>query len=199
MSASEVIPEPATALPENPAELIAQVVTGTETVVQSVNVEEEVSALVQTAQSLATESVNATNNVGEFIAEQVTHEQRADENIATADQTVDEDASQAYIAVAENNIVEAQRNEVLANSASITAEESGAQAASLEQTASITRAVQEEMTRATFSIEEVENRTQAGVEQEIKLVAAAAEEAGAAHNLESELKAAVVEPATMKA
>ncbi len=198
MSVSQIDPEPATALPENPAELIAQVVTGTETVVQSVNVEEEVSTLVQVAQSLATESVNATNNVGEFVAEQVTHEQRADESIATADKIVDEDASQAYIAVAENNIVEAQRNEVLANSASIIAEESGAKAAYLEQAASITRAVQEEITRATFAVEEVENRTQAGVEQEMKLVAAAAEEAGAAQNLESELKAAVAEPAAMK-
>ncbi len=198
MSLSEATPEPAAALPENPAELIAQVVTGTETIVQSVNVEEEVSTLVQTAQSLSSESVEASHNAGEYMAEQITHEQRADENIATADNIADEGASQAYVAVAENNIVEAQRNEVLANSASITAEESSAMAASLEQIASITRAVQEEMTRSTFAIEEVENRTKAGVEQEMKIVSAAAEEAGAAQNLESELKASIAEPATMK-
>ena len=187
MSATEVTPEP-----EHPAEVLSQIVTGTETLVQSVNVDEEVTTLVHSAESLSSESVVETHRAGEYATAQMTHEQRADENFATAEHSADEGVSQAHIATAEQNITEAVRNNVLANSSAIVAEEAGAKAASLEQTALITRAVQEEMTRETFALEEVENRTAAGVEQEIRVVMAAAEEdAATAQNLEGELKATI--------
>ena len=173
----------ATELPESPTQLIAEVCTGTETIVQSVNVDEKISTLEQSAESLSSESVSANYSAGEYQVAQMKNEQRADVKMATADRTHDEDLSQAHISSAEKYIVEAERNGVLANSHSITAEETGAMAASLNQTATVTRAVQEEMTRSTFAFEEVENRTKAGVEKEIKEIVASAEGAGAAPRL----------------
>lgn len=166
-------------LPEDPIMSIIGTITNTETIVQTVN-DGTIASLEGASKNEAENSATAASLATEHMVAQVTEEGMASVSADETDFKQHDSAAQAH--------------QVLSHSAAATADESGAKAVSLERVASIQIAVAEVETRKVLGTEEIENRTVAGVQEEMKTLGAVIDEgarkaAGAAQNLESELAA----------
>ncbi|PCJ02011.1 MAG: hypothetical protein COB14_03090 [Alphaproteobacteria bacterium] len=166
-------------LPEDPTILIVGTVQNESTVAQTLH-DGVIASLEGASKQEAENSSTAAANANTHMVAQVTEEGMAS---ASADETTFKQHDSA-----------AQAHNALSHSAAATANESGAKAASLERVASIQIAVAEVETRKVLGTEEQINRTNAGVQAEMKATGAVIDEevrksAGTAQNLESELVA----------
>lgn len=166
-------------LPEDPTTSIIGTITNTQTVVQTVN-DGTIASFVGASEREAENSLTAASLANDHMAAQVTEEGMA--SVSENETTFKQHDSAA------------QKHNVLSHSAAAIADESGAKAVSLERVAEIQIAVAEVETRKVLGTEEIENRTTAGVEAEMKSTGAVIDEearraAGAAQDLESKLAA----------
>ena len=166
-------------LPEDPTISIIGTVKNTETIVQTVN-DGTIASLEGASRQEADISSTAAILAEEHMVAQVTEEGLA--SVSETETTFKEHDSAA------------QAHHVLGHSAAATADESGAKAVHLEHIAEIQIAVAEVETRKVMGTKEIENRTTAGVQEEMKATGAVFDEearkaAGAAQDLESQLAA----------
>lgn len=166
MSAAEDLNAQEEKLPENPVAQVLSVVSEP----QIVQVVEDVSIAANegTARLLESESANTGHDANNHIAQQLTNEAQASARSASAETALTDDGYHSNAGAAEKHDIQAQTHNVLAHSASIHSDEAGAKAAALEQVSKVQRAVQEESTRISFALEEIADRTLAGVEAEMK-------------------------------
>ncbi len=177
-------------LPENPAETVMETIMSLETESQSVNFEEDIATTVGLVQRLEGEGVVESNLASEHASQQIVHEEQADANYATAENASNEAVYHSSATKVDMHTSEAETHNVLSHSAAVISEKSLTDASAMEQIATVQYAVQQETERLVAGQVEVQNRTSAAVEQEMKVMGAVAEEAAApSEDLEAELVA----------
>ncbi len=179
-------PEP---LAVNPVETIMQTITDVETTAQSVNVEEEIAATIGVINNLVDTGSVEADRAAEHMTAQLVNETQASSSYATAENAQTENTYFASASKGDLHQAEATHHNVLSHSAEVTSEASMMKAAALEQVATVQYAIQEQSERVVAGQVEVENRTTAAIEQEMKITQAVAEDAAMDNNLEAELVA----------
>lgn len=176
-------------LPENPVELILNVIS--EPQIVQVTHEETLVANEDAAQTLATRSINADHDAQAHTSQQLINENQASNHAAGAENAANETVYHSNTSAAEHHDIEAQTHNVLAHSAATESAEDHAKSASLEQISKIQRTAQEETQRITFAVQEIENRTAEAIKQDMKTAGAIADTdtSHATHDLESKLAA----------
>ncbi len=183
-------------LPANPVEVIIEATMEPEAI--AVVNDEEISATVASAESLQTTGMESASKAGEYFVAQTVSEGAADQSYAGAETAASEEVYNAHTGQAETFIAQADGYNTLGHSTAAMSEEANAKSTALGRVAVVQIAAQEIAEREVISTKEVADRTQAGVEQEIKAVMAGAEEdAATAQNLEASLKE-IADPAALK-
>lgn len=174
MSVQEVSPE---VLPEDPTVSVIGTISNENTIVQTVN-DTTIASLAGASKLEAANSVTSAALANEHMVAQTNEEGMASFSADEQDFKQHDSAAQTH--------------NVLSHSASSHADEAGAKSVALDRVANVQIAVAEVETRKVVGAVEIENRTVAGVEAEMKATGAVLEEdarksAGAAQDLESEL------------
>ena len=189
MSVAENIEETENKLPENPVIQIMNVIQTPE-IVQVVE-DVTISANEGISHQLEAESVKTDHDAQSHTSAQIINENQAVTHAVSAESAVNDDSYYSNSSAAEKHSVQADVHNVMAHSALTHSTESSAKAAALEQVSKTQRAVQEESTRISFAVEEIENRTLAGVEQEMKAMNAVEDSGssdGSTQDLEAQLE-----------
>lgn len=186
--------EPAEILPENPMTLVIETVSNPEIVQVAHDV--ELVGNLNTAQRLNDESALNAHNAAEHIVLQVKHEDAAITSGAGAENAKTDQAYYAQAGKSEQHDIIAQDHHVQATSDATRSAEQSQKSSALEQVSRIQVAAVEQQERISIAVTEENNITAEATKQEMKKVAAIADEenAGAAdQNREAELKAAAAE------
>ncbi len=178
MSAPEASPE---VLPEDPATSVIATISNENTIVQTVN-DTTIASLAGASKLEESNSITSASLANDHMVAQTNEEGMA--SLSSNDQDFKQHDSAA------------QTHNVLSHSASSQADEAGAKSVALDRVANVQIAVAEVETRKIVGEQEIENRTVAGVQAEMKATGAVIEEdarkaAGAEKDLESELVATV--------
>lgn len=152
----------------NPTETLLEAVRETD-VVESVN-ESTIEALADAARRLDTTGNTLADRASDHTAAQAVYETRAASSAAGAENAVTEAGYNADMTSLERSEVAADRHNVLGHSAEARAQDAVAKSSALDQVASVQIAVQEVTERTAMAETEVENRTLAGVEAEMKVL-----------------------------
>ncbi len=191
MSAAENLEPTEEKLHENPSIQIVNVLQS-ETVTAQTLQDETIASAEQSAKNLESESAKTGYDAQAHTSAQILNENQASTHVASAENASNEDTYYSNTSAAETHSIQAESHNVLAHSAANYSDEAAAKASSLEQASRVQRAVMEESTRITFAQEEIINRTQAGVEQEMKAMNAvedSSDTGGSTHDLEAQLAA----------
>lgn len=180
-------------LPENPITQILSVIETPE-IVQVVQ-DDTIAANEEITNNLVSESTKTSHDAQIHTSAQIINENQANTHITTAEIATNDSSYYSNTSAAENHSVQAENHNVLAHSAAIHSDESSAKASALEQVSKVQRAVQQENTRISFAVEEIQNRTLAGVEQEMKVMNVVEDSSSdtgeATQDLEAQLAASV--------
>lgn len=183
----------------NPTLTVLEVVSKPEQV-QTVH-DATIASTAGAARNLGDISVASAHSASTHQAAQVRHETLATKNAAGAEDAVTDTVYFASEGRAGRHESAASSEHVLANSASTRAAESAAKAGHLEQVAKIQVAVTEVSRRIETGLKEVEDRTNAGVMQDMKVAQAVSDKSttqeAAALDQEKKL-AALAEAPTLK-
>lgn len=172
----------------NPTDTLHEAVTETD-VIETVN-ESTIEALADAARRLDNTSSTLADRASDHTAAQAVYETRAASSAAGAENAATEAGYHADMSNLERSEVAADRHNILGHSAEARAQDAGAKANALDEVARVQIAVQEVTERTAIAETEVENRTAAGVEAEMKALGAV-EEANdkVAQDLEAQLAA----------
>ncbi|MGH1456419.1 MAG: hypothetical protein ACRBDI_06530 [Alphaproteobacteria bacterium] len=191
MSAAENLEPVESKLPENPNTQIVSVLTSERVISQNIQ-DETIASAEQGAKNLESESTKTGFEAQVHTSAQIINENQAITHVASAENASNDDTYYSNTSAAETHSIQAESHNVLAHSAATYSDESAAKSAALEQVSKVQRAVQEESVRISFGLEEIENRTLAGVEQEMKamnVVEDSSDTSGATQDLEAQLVA----------
>lgn len=157
-------------------------------IVETVN-DAEIAAKADAARRLGTMSENLSHRAGDHAAAQVAHETMAVTSAAGAENALTESAFHAQETEAVSSDIAANRHHILGSSAEARAQDAGAKAGALEGISRVEIAVQEETHRIEMGQRQVEDRTAAGVKEEMKALGAIEDTAKMTEDLEAELAA----------
>ena len=198
MSAEEITADPVAQLPANPVNLIVEAIAVPE-IVETIN-DVEIATMVGTAEELSAAHRDGTTRADEHFSNEVASISQADQSFAGASNADSEAAYVAKASVGDTHLARADSYNVMGHGAAATAMEAGAKSSALERIATVQIAMQDVATRMETAVREVADRTQAGVEQEMRVTAAVADDAAtSAQDLEGELKATAENTMALKA
>tara|TARA_R110001592_G_scaffold3525_16_gene19985 strand:- start:26322 stop:26909 length:588 start_codon:yes stop_codon:yes gene_type:complete len=187
MSATELTPDPVEKLPESPLQLIVEATTVPESI--AVVHDEEIATTVEAAKSLEVTGAETATRADEYFSAETTSISAADQSYAGAATAGSEEIYNAHTGQAETFVAQADSYNVMGHSTAAISEESTAKSSALQRVAVVQIAAQEIAQRTELSYKQEADRTVEGVKQEMKALSAV-DDAGAAQNLEGELKAA---------
>lgn len=197
MSATELTEQPQEALPESPVQVIVEATTVPDAVAV-INIE-EVRSNSLAAETMESTSVEAASKAGEYFSAQTSSEVAADRSYAGAATADSETVYNSHTGQAETHTAQAESYNTMGHSTAAMSQEASAKSAALEMISHVQQAGLEIAQRTELAFTEQADRTAEGVKQEMKVVAAAAEEASTANNLEGEMKMAAIEANSPKA
>ena len=197
MSATELTEQPQEPLPESPVQVLVEATTVPDAVAV-INIE-EVRSNSLAAETMESTSVEAANKAGEYFSAQTSSEVAADRSYAGAATADSETVYNSHTGQAETHTAQAESYNTMGHSTAAVSEEASAKSAALEMISHVQQAGIEIAERTELAIVEQADRTAEGVKQEMKVIAAAAEDAASSNNLEGEMKMAAMEASAPKA
>lgn len=197
MSGTELTEQPQEPLPESPVQVMVEATTVPDAVAV-INIE-EVRSNTLAAETLQSESVEAAGKANEYFTAQTTSEVAADRSYAGAAAAETETVYNSHTGQAETHTAQAESYNTMGHSTAAVSDEASAKSVALELISHVQQAGLEIAERTEMAFIEQADRTAEGVKQEMKVVAAAAEEAATSNNLEGEMKMAAIEASTLKA
>ncbi len=174
-------------LDADPIKTLNEAVTETE-VIETVN-ESTIESLADAARRLDNTSSTLTDRASDHTAAQILHETRAESSAAGAERATTDAGYYADVTSMQRNEAAADNHNVLGHSAEASAQDAGAKASALDQVARVQIAVQEESTRIEMGQRQVQDRTAAVVQEEMKKLGEVEEVPEIVENLEAELAA----------
>lgn len=178
----------AESLNANPVDTIIEAITTPETVV-SVN-DTTIDAIANAAQNLEGDAIVNAQRADELNIKQSTHENLAIQRFSNAEGASTENAYFAHESAGEVHENIAISANVTGNTAAIASHEDSAISATLHETATIQIAVADVEKRTIMAQTEVEDRTHAGVKEEMRVMDAVVSDPNSAQNLEAQAKMA---------